>query len=85
VKYKGNPFISKDFQKKVARHCPLLVNDTYCPHLFENKRQYVIIFKHHCPRYNLQNILVSLDYTGEGDGTPLQYSCLENPTDRRAW
>ena len=22
---------------------------------------------------------------GEGDGTPLQSSCLENPTDRRAW
>ena len=21
----------------------------------------------------------------EGDGTPLQYSCLENPTDRGAW
>ena len=22
---------------------------------------------------------------GEGDGNPLQYSCLENPTDRGAW
>jgi len=22
---------------------------------------------------------------GEGDGTPLQYSCLENPMDREAW
>ena len=22
---------------------------------------------------------------GEGDGTPLQYSCLENPVDRGAW
>ena len=22
---------------------------------------------------------------GEGNGTPLQYSCLENPTDGRAW
>ena len=22
---------------------------------------------------------------GEGDGNPLQYSCLENPMDRRAW
>ena len=21
----------------------------------------------------------------EGNGTPLQYSCLENPTDREAW
>ena len=23
--------------------------------------------------------------TGEGHGNPLQYSCLENPMDRRAW
>ena len=26
-----------------------------------------------------------LPITGEGDGTPLQYSCLENPMDRGAW
>ena len=24
-------------------------------------------------------------FPGEGHGNPLQYSCLENPTDRRAW
>ena len=24
-------------------------------------------------------------YIGEGDGTPLQYSCLEDPTDGGAW
>ena len=24
-------------------------------------------------------------YDGEGNGTPLQYSCLENPTDGGAW
>ena len=23
--------------------------------------------------------------SGEGDGTPLQYSCLENPVDGGAW
>jgi len=23
--------------------------------------------------------------SGEGNGTPLLYSCLENPTDRGAW
>ena len=22
---------------------------------------------------------------GEGNGNPLQYSCMENPMDRRAW
>ena len=26
-----------------------------------------------------------LHFSGEGDGTPLQYSCLENPLDGRAW
>ena len=32
------------------------------------------------------NISVFLGKTnGEGDGTPLQYSCLENPMDRGAW
>ena len=24
-------------------------------------------------------------FPGEGDGNPLRYSCLENPTDRGAW
>jgi len=24
-------------------------------------------------------------FIGEGHGNPLQYSCLENPMDRRAW
>ena len=24
-------------------------------------------------------------YIGEGNGNPLQYSCLENPMDRGAW
>ena len=27
----------------------------------------------------------SARYPGAGQGNPLQYSCLENPTDRRAW
>ena len=26
-----------------------------------------------------------LIFDGEGNGTPLQYSCLENPMDRGAW
>ena len=27
----------------------------------------------------------SLSLIGEGNGSPLQYSCLENPRDGRAW
>ena len=30
-------------------------------------------------------ILIDYSSIGEGDGTPLQYSCLENPMDRGAW
>ena len=26
-----------------------------------------------------------MSQNGEGDGIPLQYSCLENPTDGKAW
>ena len=31
------------------------------------------------------SILGSGRSTGEGNGNPLQYSCLENPMDRGAW
>ena len=32
-----------------------------------------------------QNYLTTHEYYGEGNGTPLQYSCLENPMDGGAW
>ena len=32
-----------------------------------------------------RNIYWPLSYYGEGNGTPLQYSCLENPMDGGAW
>ena len=31
------------------------------------------------------NLYWARGYSGEGNGTPLQYSCLENPMDRGAW
>ena len=34
---------------------------------------------------NLDLISGSERFPGGGDGNPLQYSCLENPMDRRAW
>ena len=33
----------------------------------------------------LQNDIFDLRSAGEGNGTPLQRSCLENPTDGGAW
>ena len=32
-----------------------------------------------------QDLWISVEHLGEGNGTPLQYSCLENPMDRGAW
>ena len=38
-----------------------------------------------CTAGNLDSIPESGDSPGEGNGNPLQYSCLGNPMDRRAW
>ena len=40
------------------------------------------IFKHFCTRRHKTFFNVN---TGEGNGNPLQYSCLQNPVDRGAW
>ena len=40
------------------------------------------------PAYNvgdMGSIPGSGTFPGEGNGNPLQYYCLENPMDRRAW
>ena len=31
------------------------------------------------------DICMTMADSGEGNGSPLQYSCLENPSDRGAW
>ena len=33
----------------------------------------------------IDNSLQLRTYSGEGNGNPLQYSCLQNPRDREAW
>ena len=38
-----------------------------------------------CNMGDLVSIPGSERSPGEGNGNPLQYSCLENPTDRGAW
>ena len=45
-------------------------------------------FSHEIKRCLLlgRKVITNLDSIfGEGNGTPLQYSCLENPMDRGAW
>ena len=38
-----------------------------------------------CQAEDVAQILGSERSPGEGNGSPLQYSCLENPMDRGAW
>ena len=38
-----------------------------------------------CNEGDLGSVSVSGRSSGEGNGNPLQYSCLENPMDRGAW
>ena len=38
-----------------------------------------------CPHYDSVTLWVPQPTFGEGNGTPLQYSCLENPMDGEAW
>ena len=44
-------------------------------------------FPNFCNLYTSQRLISNISWvpTGEGNGTPLQYSCLENPMDRGAW
>ena len=37
------------------------------------------------PEENIGRTLSDINHGGEGNGHPLQYSCLENPMDRGAW
>ena len=32
-----------------------------------------------------RKVMTNLEHIGEGNGIPLQYSCLENPMDGGAW
>ena len=35
--------------------------------------------------HDWSDLAAAMSQNGEGDGIPLQYSCLENPTDGKAW
>ena len=45
------------------------------------KKIFIFHLCHPCVFFNV----VCVRYHGEGNGSPLQYSCLENPIDRGAW
>ena len=59
-----------------------------CKHGFGwQQRKIIMVFWQIKGHYNLCFVLLNLPsyYNGEGDGTPLQYSCLENLRDGGAW
>ena len=48
------------------------------------EKQRLLSIRNNEPEKNLKFITLP-PRDGKGDGTPLQYSCLENPMDRGAW
>ena len=45
-----------------------------------------VLFNHNLVTLGVQVFIVLVEETnGEGNGNPLQYSCLENPMDGGAW
>ena len=58
-----------------------------CVYLFTQRRTIAIYLIFFFFKWNVFWLLFSLSklYFGKGNENPLQYSCLGNPTDRRAW
>ena len=54
----------------------------FFPHIMKNM-DLSLLFKKYFKV--LRKIFISNPLYGEGNGTPLQYSCLENPMDGGAW
>ena len=50
-----------------------------------NKSPYKLVHLGPLPKVCSICYLISHDIFGEGNGTPLQYSCLENPMDGGGW
>ena len=60
-------------QSEVAQSCPTLCNPMNC-----SMPGFPVL--HYPPEFAETHV-----HCGEGSGTPLQYSCLENPMDGGAW
>ena len=50
-----------------------------------DKKGHYIMIKGSIQEEDITIINIYSPNIGEGDGTPFQYSCLENPMDRGAW
>ena len=45
----------------------------------------LVLFRSAAEAFHQRSLILLHLNLGEGNGTPLQYSCLENPTDGGAW
>ena len=70
--------INKFILKKKILLKNLLKNEKKEMHIINVKQEYKHIF-------SLGDLINSKDNFGEGNGNPLQCSCLENPRDGGAW
>ena len=83
----------------ISRHlsdsCPLMVMPSnhlilyhpllLLPSIFLSIRVFSYELEHYIYYTNCFDLWSNIIPCGEGNGTPLQYSCLENPMDRGAW
>ena len=63
-------------------------SSTYLPHTYKVPRTSLVAQTVKCLAYNVGDLgsIPGLGRSsGEGNGNPLQYSCLENPMDRGVW
>ena len=72
-------FFKEDVQmaNKYVKRCSVL--------LIMRKMQIQVTTRYHLTAVRMAIIKKTRDNTREGNGTPLQYSCLESPMDGGAW
>ena len=73
IVYSNITFIAEPWLTHTSKNCSLVLFPILFPALFSSLALIVTLY------------IVFTTRFGEGNGTPLQYSCLENPMDGGAW
>ena len=73
-----NSFFSSQTENSIP------INNSPLPLPLPPSPYFPVLDKHSSTFFSINLIVLGTLY-GEGDGTPPQYSCLENPMDRGAW
>ena len=84
-KYATRNLLSSSRNLVMLQDTKLIYRNLLHSYILTMKNQKEMLRKQfHSPFQQNNKIGINL-LAGEGNGTPLQYSCLENPTDRGAW